>query len=44
NDVVTVIATEPLTSNEHWQAYEPGEWMLWRKGEIVHKGVLPTGQ
>ena len=44
NDIVTVIATEPLTSNEQWEAYQSGEWMLWQKGEIVLRGLLPTGQ
>lgn len=37
-DVVTVIATEPLTDNETWNIYEPGEWILWRRGEIVSQG------
>ena len=41
NDVVTVIATEPLTSNEQWQAYETGEWRLWEKGETMLCGHLP---
>ncbi|SDR91230.1 glutamine amidotransferase [Halopseudomonas litoralis] len=40
NDVVTVIATEPLTSNEHWHAYAPGEWRLWQGGETIGRGVL----
>src|SRR5690606_6386778 len=35
NDVVTVIATEPLTRNEQWQCYQPGEWRLWQGGETV---------
>lgn len=34
-DVVTVIATEPLTANEHWHIYQPGQWLLWRDGEII---------
>ncbi|MCY1184769.1 putative glutamine amidotransferase YafJ [compost metagenome] len=38
NDVVTVIATEPLTDNETWNIYQPGEWILWRRGEIVTQG------
>jgi glutamine amidotransferase len=38
NDVVTVIATEPLTENETWTRYEPGEWNLWRRGECVAHG------
>ena len=38
NDVVTVIATEPLTDNELWTVYAPGEWRLWRAGEIIAQG------
>lgn len=38
NDVVTVIATEPLTDNEAWQAYASGEWRLWRQGELLAHG------
>ncbi|WP_456298943.1 class II glutamine amidotransferase, partial [Marinimicrobium alkaliphilum] len=29
NDIVSVIATEPLTSDETWDIYRPGEWRLW---------------
>lgn len=38
NDIVTVIATEPLTSNEPWQIYAPGEWRLWKNGETLATG------
>ena len=38
NDVVTVIATEPLTANEQWQLYMPGQWSLWRSGECIASG------
>jgi glutamine amidotransferase len=38
NDVVTVIATEPLTENETWTRHAPGEWNLWRRGERVAQG------
>lgn len=41
NDVVTVIATEPLTANETWTAHRPGEWTLWRQGECVARGQAP---
>ncbi|WP_026286904.1 class II glutamine amidotransferase [Gilvimarinus chinensis] len=34
-DVVTVIATNPLTANEHWQAMEPGELIVFDAGQIV---------
>lgn len=32
NDVVTVIATRPLTKNEQWHILKPGEWQLFRQG------------
>ncbi|GAB6141130.1 class II glutamine amidotransferase [Methylosoma difficile] len=35
NDVVTVIATLPLTSNEDWHKIEPGEFLLFYQGERV---------
>lgn len=38
DDVVSVIATEPLTDNESWQLYQPGQWKLWRNGEVVAQG------
>ena len=38
DDVVTVIATEPLTDNEQWSLYQPGEWRLWRRGECITHG------
>lgn len=38
NDVVTVITTEPLTDNEQWNLYAPGEWRLWRAGELIAQG------
>jgi predicted glutamine amidotransferase len=38
NDVVTVLATEPLTANEQWTLQQPGEWSLWRGGECVTRG------
>ncbi len=38
NDVVTVIATEPLTSNEQWNTCESGEWRLWQGGETLQQG------
>lgn len=42
NDVVTLLATEALTSNEQWQPYQRGEWMLWRGGECIAKGQVPV--
>lgn len=41
NDIVSVIVTEPLTTDERWDIYQPGEWRLWRKGEVVLQGRAP---
>ncbi|WP_111643128.1 class II glutamine amidotransferase [Marinimicrobium alkaliphilum] len=38
NDIVSVIVTEPLTSDETWDIYRPGEWRLWQRGEVVMAG------
>ena len=38
-DVVSVIATEPLTSDEQWDAYQPGEWRLWQDGLVAAYGL-----
>jgi predicted glutamine amidotransferase len=35
NDVVTVIATRPLTDNEEWRVLKPGEWRLFSLGELI---------
>ncbi|MGR4991202.1 class II glutamine amidotransferase [Vibrio rotiferianus] len=35
NDVVSVIATQPLTGNETWQRMKPGEFGLFHVGELV---------
>jgi len=40
NDIVTVIATEPLTCNEQWQLNQPGDWHLWQKGECIASGNI----
>lgn len=32
-DIVTVVATQPLTGNETWHKIMPGEWMLFCLGE-----------
>jgi glutamine amidotransferase len=32
NDIVTVIATQPLTNNEEWHKMQPGEAQLFKKG------------
>lgn len=38
SDVVSVIVTEPLTVDERWERYEPHEWRIWRKGEVIDRG------
>jgi len=42
DDIVSVIVTEPLTTDETWDIYQPGEWRLWRKGEVVRSGFGQT--
>lgn len=34
NDVVTVIATRPLTNNEQWQVLSAGDWRVFRRGDL----------
>lgn len=34
NDVVTVVATQPLTDNEEWNRMKPGEFNLFYFGEV----------
>jgi glutamine amidotransferase len=41
NDVVTIVSTEPLTTNEQWRPFAPGESLLLVDGEIVVRS-LPT--
>jgi glutamine amidotransferase len=40
NDVVSIIATEPLTHDEQWDIYERGEWKLWQQGEVIACGKV----
>jgi predicted glutamine amidotransferase len=40
SDRVTLIATAPLTSNEQWDLYQPGEWRLWDRGQAVRYGRI----
>ncbi len=35
DDVVSVVATQPLTGNEKWQRMKPGEFNLFHYGELV---------
>ncbi|MGI9497395.1 MAG: class II glutamine amidotransferase [Mariniblastus sp.] len=37
NDVVTVIATQALTTNETWQSFEPNEMMVFEQGELNYQ-------
>lgn len=37
NDVVTVIATEPLTLDENWQLMQPGEMAVFSQGELIQQ-------
>ncbi|HEY7883486.1 MAG TPA: class II glutamine amidotransferase, partial [Cellvibrionaceae bacterium] len=36
NDIVTVIATNPLTANEQWQQMRPGEFVVFDQGQVIH--------
>lgn len=38
NDVVSIVATAPLTTDESWDIYQPGEWKLWQQGEVIASG------
>lgn len=38
NDIVTVIATQPLTDDERWQKMEPREWQVFCHGERILNG------
>ncbi len=40
NDVVSIIATQPLTADESWQIYQPGQWRLWQAGEVLAQGQV----
>lgn len=42
DDIVSVIATDPLTTDEQWSRYEPGEFRFWRSGEVVSSGTVPV--
>ncbi|GLX85626.1 class II glutamine amidotransferase [Thalassotalea loyana] len=38
NDVVTVIATQPLTDDESWHKFNAGQWIVFHQGELVEQG------
>lgn len=40
-DVVTVIATQPLTTDEQWQQMQPGELCVFGGGEVVFSAKSP---
>ena len=37
SDVVSILSTEPLTTDEHWQAFLPGESLLFCAGEVIRR-------
>ena len=39
DDVITVVATTPLTSDEHWQQLAIDECVIFAKGEIVYQDI-----
>lgn len=39
SDVVTILSTEPLTTDEQWQSFEPGESLLLIDGEVCHRCI-----
>ncbi len=41
DDIVTVIATRPLTEGEPWVQLNPGDFVVFKHGEIVFKRLLP---
>ncbi len=42
NDVVTVIATRPLTDDEQWHKMATGQWQLFQLGESIASGKAIT--
>jgi len=36
-DVVTIVSTEPLTTNECWRRLEVGEALLLQRGEVTQR-------
>ncbi len=37
HDVVSVIATQPLTRDEPWTFLSPGDYLVFRRGEITRR-------
>lgn len=42
NDLMTVIATQPLTCNEQWQKFQSGELLAFLDGEVLQRCVIPV--
>ncbi len=40
NDVVTVIATQPLTNDENWHKMLQGEFSVFHYGELIYNRTL----
>jgi glutamine amidotransferase len=38
NDIVTIIATQPLTDNEQWHKMQPGQWQVFHLGTRCFSG------
>lgn len=36
DDLMIIVATQPLTKNEAWQAFQPGELKVFKQGECVY--------
>jgi len=44
-DVVTILSTEPLTTDEYWQPFQAGESLLFCAGDVVWRclnGLRPV--
>src|SRR5262249_21119376 len=40
SDIVTVVTTRPLTTDEHWQALPRRSFIAFRGGAVIHEGAL----
>jgi len=41
-DRVAVIATQPLTDNEVWTAFEPGDLLMFQHGDVIARDHIPV--
>jgi glutamine amidotransferase len=39
---VAVIATQPLTDNEVWTRFEPGDLLMFRDGDVAARTHIPV--